>query len=47
MNMDFDYIIKNHPEFFTKLSSRDNIPEPPSPQGAPSYVGELASFNVD
>jgi hypothetical protein len=29
LNMDFDFMIKNHPEFFTKLSTRDNIPEPP------------------
>jgi hypothetical protein len=39
MNMDFDFMIKNHPEFFTKLLSQ-NFDYPPSlpPQGAPSCV---------
>jgi hypothetical protein len=31
MKMDFDFTIKNHPEFFTKLSSRDRVPEHPPP----------------
>jgi hypothetical protein len=31
MNMDFGYMIKNHPEFFTKLSTRDHVPERPPP----------------
>jgi hypothetical protein len=31
INMDFDFIIKNHPEFFTKLSTRDHVPERPPP----------------
>jgi hypothetical protein len=30
MDMDFGFMIKNHPEFFTKLSSRDHVPERPS-----------------
>jgi hypothetical protein len=30
MNMDFDFMIRNHPEFFTKLSSQ-NFNHPPSP----------------
>jgi hypothetical protein len=29
INMDFGFMIKNHPEFFTKLFSRDHIPERP------------------
>jgi hypothetical protein len=33
MNMDFGFMIKNHPEFFTKLSSRDHVPEPPDGGG--------------
>jgi hypothetical protein len=31
MNMDFDSMIRNHPEFFTKLSTRDHVPERPPP----------------
>jgi hypothetical protein len=31
MNMDFGFMIKNHPEFFTKLSTRDHVPERPPP----------------
>jgi hypothetical protein len=30
MNLDFDFMIKNHPKFFTKLSSQ-NFEHPPSP----------------
>jgi hypothetical protein len=27
MNLNFDFMIKNYPELFTKLSSRDNLAE--------------------
>jgi hypothetical protein len=37
MNMDFDFMIKNHPEFFTKLSSQNfNHPPSPTPRRPPS-----------
>jgi hypothetical protein len=31
MNIDFSFMIKNHHEFFTKLSFRDHLPECPPP----------------
>jgi hypothetical protein len=34
MNLDFDFMIKNHPEFFTKLSSQ-NFDHPLSPTPRP------------
>jgi hypothetical protein len=45
MKMDFGFMIKNHPEFFTKLSSRDNLAEsarrPPPASGAFLLLGWL------
>jgi hypothetical protein len=46
MNMDFDFMIKNHPEFFTKLSTRDHVPEPPSPtKRPPPASGGFSNFS--
>jgi hypothetical protein len=35
MDIDFGFTIKNHPEFFTKLSSRDHVSQPPLPTKRP------------
>jgi hypothetical protein len=43
MNMDFDFMIKNHPEFFTKLSSQNfNHPPSPTPRRPPPASGGLS-----
>jgi hypothetical protein len=44
MTMDFDFMIRNHPEFFTKLSSQ-NIEHPPSqiPTRPPPASGGYSS----
>jgi hypothetical protein len=39
INMDFGFMIKNHPEFFTKLSSRDHVNERPPSSRAPPVPG--------
>jgi hypothetical protein len=44
MDMDFGYMIKTHPEFFKKLSTRDHIPErPPPASGGFSSFPKLSS----
>jgi hypothetical protein len=48
MNMDFDFMIKNHPEFFTKLSSQnfEHPPLSPPPRRPPPASGDYSGLSL-
>jgi hypothetical protein len=47
MTMDFDFMIKNHPEFFTKLSSQnfEHPPLSPPPRRPPPASGGYSGLS--
>jgi hypothetical protein len=46
MNLDFDFMIRNHPEFFTKLSSQNfNHPPLPTPRLPPPASWGFSGFS--